>query len=103
MVFNKNVDDVLTNDIYFGQQLPLGNIGFTDIMLFGLGFNLAQGFGVIYPTIGSSFGYSFKKFHHECTNVIKLIRIRGKKINKSSVIVRQSKDLPRVFRQKHFP
>ena len=33
MVFNKNVDDVLTNDIYFGQQLPFGNIGFTDIML----------------------------------------------------------------------
>ena len=60
MVFNKNVDDVLTNDIYFGQQLPLGKHWIYRYHVgLGLGFNLAQGFGVIYPTIGSSFGYSF--------------------------------------------
>jgi hypothetical protein len=52
MVFNKNVDDVLTNDIYFGQQLPLGKHWIYRYHVgFGLGFNLAQGFGVIYPTM----------------------------------------------------
>ena len=54
------MDDVLTNDIYFGQQLPLGKHWIYRYHVgLGLGFNLAQGFGVIYPTIGSSFGYSF--------------------------------------------
>lgn len=60
MVFNEDVDSVLVNDFHFGQQLPLGkNWIFRYNAGLGIGFNLGEGFGIIYPVAGASFGYTF--------------------------------------------
>ncbi len=60
MVYNSNVDSVLVNDFHFGQQLPLGkNFVFRYNAGVGMGFNLAYGYGAIYPIVGASFGYAF--------------------------------------------